>query len=703
MTAQTPISTATLPSRDDEVDLVSILKLLWRGRWWIVGATTIALSLGAVYAFWIAVPVYTASATVALDSREGNVIEFESVVSGLSSDISTINTEIEVMRSRDLIGKLVRDLNLTADPEFNRALRPPTFSLRDWLADLAGAGSERSPAIATDQQILDRAINAVLAATAVTNLRNSLVFQVTARTENAVKSAQIANLLAEIYIRDQIEVKFDATAQATLWLGQRVADLGLELQVAQSDLQAFTASADLVTPAEVAGLNRQISDIRSRLASTRAQIDTDVGRADMLADALAAEDWPRLASLTGDRILDRLLALPDDDSKATALSARGEQLANIATRSERRGTAQIAALTTSLAELEAQINAQSEGLVEFQGLERKVEQARVLFEYFQNRLRETTVQQGIQQADARLLSRAVVPGEPSEPRRPVILALAAMLGLMAGAGGVLLREVRNTGVRSANDLEALTGIVVMGQLPMIGTKSSREMIEYLSQKPNSRLAESFRNLRTSVMLSNLDRPPQIIMSTSSLPNEGKTTQSLALAQNFAGMGKSILLIECDIRRRVFGSELGFRDEIGLLSVLSGEVMLADAVQRDPQLGAVDVLVGDSGTSNPVDIFSSDTFRAFLTDARTVYDIIIIDTPPVLAVPDSRVIAQHADAILYAVKWNSTPRTAVREGMRLLETVNARISGLVLTQVDVKRMERSGYGAYGQYDKGYYSD
>ena len=274
---------------------------------------------------------------------------------------------------------------------------------------------------------------------------------------------------------------------------------------------------------------------------------------------------------------------------------------------------------------------------------------------------------------------------------------------MAGAGGVLLREVRNTGVRSANDLEALTGIVVMGQLPMIGTKSSREMIEYLSQKPNSRLAESFRNLRTSVMLSNLDRPPQIIMSTSSLPNEGKTTQSLALAQNFAGMGKSILLIECDIRRRVFGSELGFRDEIGLLSVLSGEVMLADAVQRDPQLGAVDVLVGDSGTSNPVDVFSSDTFRAFLTDARTVYDIIIIDTPPVLAVPDSRVIAQHADAILYAVKWNSTPRTAVREGMRLLETVNARISGLVLTQVDLKRMQRSGYGAYGQYGKGYYSD
>ena len=385
MTAQTPISTATLPSRDDEVDLVSILKLLWRGKWWIVGATAIALSLGAVYAFWIAVPVYTASATVALDSREGNVIEFESVVSGLSSDISTINTEIEVMRSRDLIGKLVRDLNLTADPEFNRALRPPTFSLRDGLADLAGARSERSPAIATDQQILDRAINAVLAATSVTNLRNSLVFQVTARTENAVKSAQIANLLAEIYIRDQIEVKFDATAQATLWLGQRVADLGLELQVAQSDLQAFTASADLVPPAEVAGLNRQISDIRSRLASTRAQIDTDVGRADMLADALAAEDWPRLASLTGDRILDRLLALPDDDSKATALSARGEQLANIATRSERRGTAQIAALTTSLAELEAQINAQSEGLVEFQGLERKVEQARVLFEYFQNR------------------------------------------------------------------------------------------------------------------------------------------------------------------------------------------------------------------------------------------------------------------------------------------------------------------------------
>ena len=342
--------------------------------------------------------------------------------------------------------------------------------------------------------------------------------------------------------------------------------------------------------------------------------------------------------------------------------------------------------------------------MELQSLQREVDQSGALFEYFQTRLRETAVQLGIQQADARLLSRAVTP-RLAGPNRPRILALALLAGLLAAGLVVVLREVLQTGLRSAEELERITGLTVMGQLPMVRVRSRMALLDYLSAKPTSRLAEAFRDLRTSVMLSNLDRPPKVILSTSSVPGEGKTTQSMALAQNLGALdGKSVLLVECDIRRRTFSKRLDFGDEFGLLAVLSGAAELGDVVQRDPEhLPGVDVLVGDRGKANPVDVFSSAAFARFLQDMRGRYDAVILDAPPVLAVPDARVIAQESDAVLYAVKWNATPRSAVREGLRLLATVNVRVAGLVLTQIDVKGMERYGYGGYGRYGEGYYAD
>jgi capsular exopolysaccharide synthesis family protein len=274
---------------------------------------------------------------------------------------------------------------------------------------------------------------------------------------------------------------------------------------------------------------------------------------------------------------------------------------------------------------------------------------------------------------------------------------------MASAALILLREMRRTGLRSAEELEAMTGLTVMGQLPVVNVRSRRAMLGYLADKPTSRLAEAFRDLRTSVMLSNLDAPPQAILSTSTLPGEGKTTQAIALAQNFAGLDRRVLLVECDIRRRTFSSRLGFSADRGLIEVLSGGLSLAEAVQGDPHLGSVDVLVGGASKINPVDVFSSDRFREFLREARSAYDVVILDAPPVLAVPDARVIAQEVDAVLYAVKWDDTPRSAIREGLRLLATVNVRPAGLVLTQVDLKGMERYGYGAYSKYGKGYYAN
>ena len=326
-----------------------------------------------------------------------------------------------------------------------------------------------------------------------------------------------------------------------------------------------------------------------------------------------------------------------------------------------------------------------------------------LYEYFLGRLKENSINEGIQQADSRILSYGVPRGSTlnrSGTKRRVI-----MTWVLLAAIGLIIRELLQNGIRVPDELEQMTGLPVMGQIPKIPVGKRRDVLDYLVDKPASAAAEAIRNLRTSVMLSNLDNPPQIIMSTSSVPGEGKTTQSIALTQNFAAMGKKVLLIEGDIRRRVFSEYFSIEDKAGLLSVLSGSVEVADVIVHEPRLDA-DVLVGEPSKTNAADVFSSERFGALLQEARRHYDIIIIDTPPVLVVPDARVIGQKVDAILYTVKWNTTTKAQLREGLRFFETVNLKVSGLVLGQIDPAGMKRYGYGdrygAYGKYGKKYYT-
>jgi capsular exopolysaccharide synthesis family protein len=275
---------------------------------------------------------------------------------------------------------------------------------------------------------------------------------------------------------------------------------------------------------------------------------------------------------------------------------------------------------------------------------------------------------------------------------------------------VLVREAMHSAYRSARELEEDTGVTVMGQIPVIPGKDRVDILDYLVSKPSSAAMEAIRNLRTSVLLSNVDNPPQVIMSTSSIPGEGKTTNSLALATNLVGTGKSVLLLEGDIRRNTlleYFPELKGRK--GLVSVLSGEVRFDDVVALDPKTG-VSILMGQRSTTNAADLFMSDTYMNFIDEMRRRFDYIIIDTPPVLVVPDARIIAKSADAILFTVRWDSTARGQVEAALQMFETVNQRVTGIVLSQIDSEEMKRYGYGgkygrygSYGAYGGNYYTE
>lgn len=691
---------------DDEIDLMELGRALGRGKWTILLATVFAIMLGGYYAFGVADKQYKSSAQLTLEMRTKQVVDIESVVSGVSTEQAALNTEIEIMLSRRVLGNLVDELDLIEDPEFNATLKNPTFidNAKAAISDLiATPDTEQSTAVKKSAR--NRTIGAVRRALSASVQRDSYVFTISSTTGNPEKSARIVNTLSDIYIDEQIAVKFEATEQAVAWLSSRVTELEGELREKEDALKTATAETDLISPEALDGLNLQAKDLRDRLQEMRADVERIEADIERFQDLLSSTSRADAVEVTGDSALQRLWrAIQEGDSDAKDLfDQRLSTLLERAQAEQDRLNSQIVALSNSYEKLQLRIERQSTDLAQIQQMQREVETTRTLYETFLTRLKETSVQRGLQQAESRVLSDAI-PGEQVAPRAAMILALSMILGMMIGSGLVLARAFLHNVFRTAEDLEAATGIPVFGQIPQMPIKTRSNLIAYLQDKPTSAASEAIRNLRTSTILSDIDEPPKVIMSTSSVPEEGKTTVAIALAQNFAGLGKKVLLIEGDIRRRTFSSYFSEQPKGGVVTALSGETPLNEVVFHDERLG-IDVLMGEKSRVNAADLFSSDRFRVFMSQAREAYDFVIIDTPPVLVVPDARVIGQHVDAILFSVAWDRTQKNQVVAALREFDAVKLRISGIVLAQIDPKGMRRYGYGgkygSYANYGQGYY--
>jgi len=688
---------------DDEIDLMALLATLWRGKFWITLLTGLAVLAGGYYVYRIAVRKYTSIAVVVLDNRKQSVVDFSNVISGLSGDQASMNTEVAVLHSRNLAMKLVSALDLTRDPEFNAWLRPRSPYAWKTLVKRALGMNTTAPTPAPEQQ-LNSTVDQVLHAISVSNKRQSYVFDITVTTTSPTKSAEMANKLADLYILDQLDVKFEATQKATKWLTGRVAELKAKLEQAAEKVKAFNSRTTLVSPEALTLLNNQLKGLRERVVKAKNAAAGLAAHLGELKAARASGDLKKMVAVADDRALTHMLELVQAGTlQRDSLDARFDQIIARAKIESDRATSQAAALAQSVTSLEAQIAKQSKDLVTLQQLQREADASQQIYKYFLGRLKETSVQQGIQQADSRVLSAAVVPMAASSPRRELVIVLSGLLGFMAGAALILGREMMHNTFRTAEELESITGYTVIGQVPRIPVRRRRDMLDYVLEKPSSRAAEAIRNLRTSILLSNVDNPPKVVMSTSTLPKEGKTTQAIMLAQNMAAIGKKVLLVEGDIRRRAMSEYFDGPGERGLVAVLAGDATFDEVVYHDEQLN-LDILIGEKPKINAADLFSSAKFAAFLREMRERYDLVVIDTPPVLVVPDARVIGPFVDAIIYSVEWNKTSKMQLRQGLAMFESVGLKVTGLVLNQISPKGMKRYGYGnygSYGHYAKGYY--
>ncbi|MCB5200666.1 AAA family ATPase [Loktanella sp. TSTF-M6] len=720
-----PQNTMTAADQDTgkTFSILTILNTLWRGKWIIGVCALIGFLHAANKAYRVEVPTYRATTQMALNfDADPAALEVTGGVPQLGRDQSSFNTEMEIIRSRELIGRLVDRLDLTQDPEFNPALRgDPPFGLRDvpgWVIGMFRADPEPAPAAAPRPVNRNAVITRVRNRISTSIQRFTYVFSISAVSEDPRKAALLSNTLAEIYREDQIQSKVQGTEDAAIWLSDRVSELQAELETRQNEINELRARSALASPEAIAQLNSQSVAATSQLqlaelARTRAE--------DALARIIAVEDATpaeQVAALDDAQLRGLLARVQTGEATSQQrFDRRFVQLREQAEAEAMRAQNQITELQSQIDRLSLQFESQSADLITIEQLERETEATRILYETFLNRLRETSVQIGVQQADSRVLSEALW-GSYVAPRKSRITFMGFLMGVLVGAGIVLGREMLQNTFRTAEELEKRTRLSVLGQIPRIPAKGRVPTIMYLANKPTSAAAESVRNLRTSLLMSDIDRPPQVIMMTSSLPAEGKTTTAIALAQNLAGLDKRVLLIEGDIRRRTFSAYFPDATERpGILSVIAQfsqnadnqrQASLEEAVLRNGDLG-IDILMGEKSAINAADVFASSAFRDFMAQARTLYDYIIVDTPPVLVVPDARVIGPYADAVLYAVNWDKTSQTQVAEGLSQLAKANLRVTGLVLTQIDPRGMRRYGYGskygygAYGGGKNGYYDN
>ncbi|MEM8791606.1 MAG: polysaccharide biosynthesis tyrosine autokinase [Pseudomonadota bacterium] len=704
------------------LDFSTMLQGIRRRKWSVAAVIAASLAL-AVWYLSSVTPLYPSMAAVVLDTNDDQVIDIQSVSTGLSSNYFQINTEVEVLQSRRLLGRLVDDMRLVEDPYFNASLRRADDSDPSWLSSaLEAVGFKRAeakerPEVPPEVQ-RNQTIDTLGKRLQVDNIEATYVFELSIATPDRQKSADLINKLAELYILEQLEAKFDATQAATTWLSGRVADLKISLERAEAKVEAFRATTQLVSEEELELESRELKELRDRADQYIVEADETQVKLDLVIEARAGQEVDRITELLASprvtRAANQIAAIRGDTEQARqrrtlAMTNFWNEVENqlIQLRQQRdRLRSQAEASGPAVAEFEARIDQQGKDLVILRQLVREAEASRLIYEHFLARMKEISVQEGIQSADARVLSAAIPARGASFPRWGQTLILALMLGGIAGSGLAVWREARSSTFRSAEDLEKATGFRVMGNIPRAPVRRRRDLLNYVIKKPSSSLAESVRDLRTSLLLADIETPPKVIISSSSVPKEGKTTLTVLLAQNSAALGKKVLVVECDLRKRTLDAYFsGEKDRRGLISVLYGEAAFEDVVIHD-DLAGFDVLPGEESPVNAADVFSSQQFSDFVETMREQYDFIIIDTPPVMAVPDARLIAMLGDALIYSVAWDRTSRDLVRAGLHQFREVDVPMLGLALTQIDVGKASKYGYGGFGQYyrvGKGYYQN
>jgi polysaccharide biosynthesis transport protein len=727
-----------LGSTLDSIDLRNMWRAVWRWRMLVLW-TTVALTALAIFVIYRLTPQYTGSAQVLVGLQQVKLGTIQDVLSDLKGDNEMIATEIGIIRSRKLAEKTVTKLSLDNDPEFNPSLRSSGLFAnllnsqhlipQSWLAWFSRS-SDANDAENNMAKIIDNFADKLK----VASDGKSRIITVSFQSENPITAAQVANTLADAYIVERLDAKFEATKRANIWLADRLNTLRQEVQVTEDAVEKFRNDNGLLRT-----LNPQQPGAQGMTLTTQqmAQVSTDA----ITAHTKYLEAQSRLAQLQrsgvtrggasadvairDNNILEVMqspviqalraqeadaqrrgadLAAQYGDKHPKMVNVRAE-LAEIRSKIQTEVNRIVDALRNEVATQQAREQSLNQLLAKMKGdaarndiaevqlrdLERQAQANRALYENFLTQFKQTQSQDSFQQPDADIISHAPVPVLPSFPQKPVLILLSALTGFIIGILLALICQNLDVAIRSMDQVRSLLKVHPLGMVPALGgirRPGNRPESEVLD-RPLSAYAEAIRSIHTNLMLSDVDTRPRVVLVTSALPGEGKSTMAMSLAQMVARYGQRVIVIDGDLRRPAVHRLAGVSQRPGLVEWLLNRNALEEVIYSTGP-GGIDVIPAGDQPQMPPNLLSSDRFRQLLRGLMERYDMVILDSAPVLAVSDTRILATLAEKTLFVVRWASTSHKVAASALRQLHEGGAQVAGVALMAVDVKAHAKDGF-------------
>lgn len=722
------------------LDIRWIWRVIWGHKFSIAGLTLLIMIVSALMVFR-QTPLYRAQATLQIEHNQAQISPVQNAVTSSQDYWRYYETQYGLIKRRAIGERVVKTLGYQAPGDVLDEAAPATLEADSPEAPEEQGWSWKSlfpeewfptPPPLTPEQKYNGLVNWIVGSISVQPRRNSQLVDIGFVSADPEQAATIANAVAQAYIDDNLAGRLEMNDAATSYLNEELIGLKRKLEASEARLQAYLDEKQLVDVQGVDSLlNQELTLGTSKLAEARKEraraevLLQQIQRAraqgeDRLVDIGALTDHPQArasyeaytaAERTAEELSNRYGPLHPrmkqaQSDKEAARAVLQRQLMIAANALERDYQAALEAERLARQDLDQskdRLRDVDRSEFEYQRLQREVETNEQLYDRFLTQIKESDASERVISANARIINRAMVPTAPFSPNKRRAVMLAMVLGLMISIGLAFLLDHLDNTFKSVEDVEQKLGIPVLGVLQKIKLDGDdkTDPIRHFRENKNSVFSEVIRTIRTGVLLSSLDDRKKIMLVTSSVPGEGKTTVSMNLANALSEM-RSVLLIDADMRRPMVAKALESegRKLNGLSQFITGERKLSECIHRlDPE---ADLYIMPAGVipPNPLEMLSSKRFDEALDKLAEKFDHIVIDCAPVLAVSDAMVLSRKASAVVFVIKSDSTPIQAVRNGLKQMQRVGANIVGGVINQVQNKT--RRYYGKYSNYGGDYYS-
>lgn len=724
--------------------LTSYLDIIRRQFPTMVAIVSACVILALLYLF-TAAPQFTSTASMVIDTRKVQLFQQQSVLGDIAVDSATVETQVEILKSENISLAVIRDLHLIDDPEFTGSGGGVLGAVLGFVGGLFS--DARAP---SEFEQTRKALSVFERNRTVKRLGLTYVMEIGYTSKDPQKAARIANAIADAYIVDQLEAKYQATRRASVWLQDRIKELRTQASAAQKSVVDFKtannivdAGGRLMNEQQLAEVNSQLIMAHAATAEAKARLDrmNEIQKQDVpdanVADALKNDTIVKLRGQYVDMASkESIWAMKYGSDHLAAVNLR-RQMAEIKKniqdelkriRESYKSEYDIAAtreesIKSSLANVVSESQLTNQAQVQLRELESNAQSYQAMYDNFLQRYMESVQQQSFPITEARVISAATTPLVKSYPKSLIILAAGLLGGLLLAFGAAMARELTDKVFRTTGQVENVLGANCIAILPALGVVASGQglgekmlsgkfvrknnpepdLLRYVVDNPLSRFSEAVRSVKVAVDLNSIVRENRVLATTSTLPNEGKSTLSTNLAQLMAHSGARVILVDADLRNPSLSRALVSDAKIGLVDVVAKKVQLEDALVVDPE---TKLSILPAGTTSKLlhtnEILASKAMHALVTELRSKFDYVVLDMPPMAPVVDVRVTSSFVDSYVFVVEWGRTKIDVVTHNLRGAPEIHDKLLGVVLNKADTKALARyeSYHGRY--YYQKYYA-